>query len=97
MDQDVHIAGILVHARPELAERVQESIRHVDGAEVLTATSSGRIVVTLESDTLAGIVDALTEIGEVYGVVSTALVYEHHEALAADCDPHSEPDPDRLH
>ncbi|HEY9397853.1 MAG TPA: chaperone NapD [Burkholderiales bacterium] len=79
-DVDVHIAGILVYARPELIERVQENIQSLDGAEVLTATQSGKIVVTLESETSAGIVEALAAIGDVYGVLSTALVYEHHEA-----------------
>ncbi len=79
-EEDVHIAGILVHARPELIERVQENIQSLDGAEVLTATQSGKIVVTLESETSAGIVEALAAIGDVYGVLSTALVYEHHEA-----------------
>jgi nitrate reductase NapD len=97
MDQDVHIAGILVHARPELIERVQEYIQCVDGAEVLTATSSGKIVVTLESETSAGIVDAIAAIGDVYGVVSTALVYEHYEAADCAAAPDSSPDPDTLH
>lgn len=97
MDQDVHIAGILVHARPELIERVQEYIQCVDGAEVLTATSSGKIVVTLESETSAGIVDAIAAIGDVYGVVSTSLVYEHHEAAEDGIAPDRGPDPDTLH
>lgn len=79
MEQDVHIAGVLVHARPELSERVQENIQLLEGAEVLTASQSGKIVVTLESETSAGIVEAVAAIGDVYGVVSAALVYEHHE------------------
>lgn len=79
-EQDIHIAGILVHVRPELTEHVQENIQSLDGAEVLTATQSGKIVVTLESETSAGIVETLAAIGDVYGVVSAALVYEHHEA-----------------
>jgi|SRR5690606_7070655 len=79
-EDDVHIAGILVHARPELIERVQENIQSLDGAEVLTATQSGKIVVTLEAESSSGISETMAAIGDVYGVVSTALVYEHHEA-----------------
>lgn len=86
-EEEVHIAGILVHARPELIERVQENIQSLDGADVLTATQSGKIVVTLESETSAGIIEALAAIGDVYGVLSTALVYEHHEASDIRLDP----------
>jgi len=86
MEADIHIGGILVHARPELIERVQENSSCLDGAEVLTATQSGKIVVTLESETSAGIDEALAAIGDVYGVVSTALVYEHHEASDIQLD-----------
>jgi len=81
MTEDIHIAGLLVHARPELVLRVQENIEALEGAEVLTATQSGKMVVTLESDSSAGIVQTMAAIGDVYGVVSTSLVYEHHEPV----------------
>lgn len=80
LEEDVHIAGILVHARPELIERVQENIQLLEGAEVLTATQSGKIVVTLEAESSSGISEAMAAIGDVYGVVSASLVYEHHES-----------------
>lgn len=81
MNDDLHIAGILVHARPELVGRVQENIEQLEGAEILTATQSGRMVVTLEADSSAGIEQTRSAIEHVYGVVSTTLVYAHHEPL----------------
>jgi len=95
IEEGIHIGGVLVHARPELIERVQEHIQALDGAEVLTATLSGKIVVTLEAESSDDLLEAVEAIGGVYGVVSAALVYEYHESSDIQLD--DPPDPSQLH
>jgi nitrate reductase NapD len=78
-----HVAGIVVQAMPHRAEDLARRIAVLSGATVHAVGPTGKLVVTLESERDAGIVDALTELQRLDGVVSALLVSEHHEPLAA--------------
>ncbi len=75
----MNICGVLVRARPERLGEVARALEAMPGVEVHATTTDGRIVVTLERDGRAGVADALSEMHNVEGVLTAALVYEHSE------------------
>lgn len=83
MIDELHIAGIVVHARPDGAQRVTAAIAGWHGAEVHAASPDGKLVVTLEAPTSREIASRMEEIQRIEGVLSASLVYQHGEPLAA--------------
>jgi len=75
MNAPLHIASLLVHARPEQRAGVEAGILALPGAEVAHTDDQGRIIVTLETTDEAEIVQALTDIQSLAGVVNASLVY----------------------
>ncbi|WP_120501721.1 chaperone NapD [Roseovarius sp. EL26] len=81
MSEKVHISSLLVTAKPDLTPRVVEVITAMPIAEVAHSNSVGKIIVTLETPDESAIVQALTDIQLLDGVVNASLVYHHAEAL----------------
>lgn len=73
-----HIASLVVHAQPEAAMAAAAAIAAMPGAEVPFRDGT-RLVVTLETADEAEILDNLTRIQLLDGVLSAALVYHHAE------------------
>ncbi|WP_299844996.1 chaperone NapD [uncultured Roseovarius sp.] len=82
MTQKTHISSLLITAKPDLVPQVVNSITDMPIAEVAHSDAVGKIIVTLETPDESAIVQALTDIQLLDGVVSAALVYHHAEALA---------------
>lgn len=80
MSDKIHISSLLVTARPERVPAVVTGITAMQIAEVAHATATGKIIVTLETPDESAIVEALSAIQLLQGVVSAALVYHHAEA-----------------
>lgn len=74
-----HVSGLVVHARPERLAAVLASLRAIPGLEVHGDSPVGKIVATLETLTQDDVVRRLGEIGELPGVLSTALVYHRFD------------------
>lgn len=83
MEQEVHIAGIVVYAEPALLDSVLSCIGEVPGADVHGADANGKAVVTLETDSARRAMDHIDAMRELPGVLNVALVYQHAEPLAA--------------
>ncbi len=81
MSQILHISSLLVTARPETVDAVNAYINAMPIAEVAHSDHLGKIIVTLETLDESAIVQALTDIQLVTGVVSAALVYHHAEGI----------------
>jgi len=77
----VNITGIVVYADPSRLEAVRAAIQAIDGAEVHAAADDGRMVVTVERADDGAAMQALEAVARADGVLSTALVYHHDEAL----------------
>jgi nitrate reductase NapD len=75
-----HVAGVLIHAAPQQASDVAAEIARTPGATV-HASAGGKLVITLEASDPAHILDALTTIQRLPGVMSAVLVSEHSEPL----------------
>ncbi len=77
-----HVAGVLVQALPSATEEVAREVRAWPGATV-HAIAGGKLVLTLESEDSSFIVDRITRLQCMEGVVSAVLVSEHTTPLEA--------------
>ncbi len=90
-----HVAGVLVQALAAATEEVAGEILGWPGSRV-HASEAGKLVVTLESEDPSFIVDRITRLQHMEGVVSAVLVSEHSTPLAAanEVIPHELPPQD---
>ena len=79
LHNNIHIAGVLVQARPELIPQLQTRLGDVAGLEIHTVSPDGRMVITIESDGRKSVADTLFTLNAMQGVLSACLVYEHSE------------------
>lgn len=87
-NSEVHISSLVVHCRVEAIASVIEAINAMPGAEVPQHNEQGKLVVLLETTGQAGIMNHITDIEALPGVISSALVYhqidnEEHEDTEA--------------
>lgn len=83
MEEEIHLAGIVVYAAPAQVASVATAVDTIPGARVHAAGENGKLVVTLEASG-AGAMARLSEaIRRVPGVLDAALVYQHAESLAS--------------
>ena len=83
MAEEVHIAGVIVHASPAQLGGVRAHLALLPGARIHAAGADGRLVVTLETDSTKRTLDYLDALRVVPGVINVALVYQHAEDAAA--------------
>lgn len=83
MEQEIHIAGIVVYAQQAQLDSVGACIAAVPGADVCASDASGKLVVTLETDSTKRTLDIMDAIRALPGVLDVVLVYQHAEPLSA--------------
>ena len=79
MSDVLHVSSLLLRAQPDQVADIIEHIEAMEGAEAPVTDPSGKIIVTLETDSEAAIVAQLNTLSLLDGVVSAALVY--HETM----------------
>jgi len=82
MEQELHIAGVVVYAQPAQLESIRSCIDLVPGADV-HANDGGKLVVTLETESTKRTLDIMDAMRALPGVIDVVLVYQHAEPLAA--------------
>lgn len=80
-NESINICGVLIHAIPDQISQVQERLLQFEGVEVHTATDNGRLVITIDHPNRFQMVDTINQLNNVEGVLSAAMVYQHHEQL----------------
>ena len=75
MMDKLHISSIVVTADPARFDVVEPAIDAVEIAEIAATSPTGKLIVTLETSNESEMVQALTDIQLLPGVVSAALVY----------------------
>ena len=80
---DIHIAGVLIHARPLNLLQVVRAIGSLGCAEVYQSSSEGKIVVVVEAATGRQVLEALDAIRALPGVLNVSLVYQHAEPASS--------------
>ena len=78
-----YVAGVLVLALPHRVRPLATRIAKLAGATVHTTSPDGKLVVTLEAENSARILEHLTDIQRMSGVMSAVLVSEYSEPLSA--------------
>lgn len=79
MDQILHIASLVVLARPELLDAVKTNLRLLDNLELHQESAAGKLVVVLEATHEDQILQRIDQINNLPGVLNAALIY--HELL----------------
>ena len=79
-DEIFSVAGVLVHAHEHAAPGIAAHIALVPGA-VVHASSGGKLAITLEAADPVAIVEQLTTIQRIPGVLSAVLISEHSAPL----------------
>ncbi|MBU0901755.1 MULTISPECIES: chaperone NapD [Pseudomonas] len=82
MAETLHIASLLVHARPEQFEAVKANLSLLDGVELHQQSPLGKLVVVLETADEQQILERIDQISNLPGVLNAALVY--HELLSPE-------------
>lgn len=77
----VNITGVVVYANPLRLEAVRAALEAIEGVEVHAVVPTGRLVVTVERPDDHAATETLQAVARAEGVLSTALVYHHDEAL----------------
>jgi len=83
MEQEIHIAGIVVYAEQAQLESIRSCIEDVPGAEVCASDSAGKLIVTIETGSTKQTLDIMDAIRALPGVLNVALVYQHAEPVSA--------------
>ena len=82
MEQEVHIAGVVVYVQPGALETIKSRISSLPVAEVHASSADGKLIVTLETDSTKRTVAFMDAIRALPGVHDVVLVYQHAEPLA---------------
>lgn len=83
MNKEIHISSLIVHAHPARQSAIAAHMTRFPDLELHVADASGKMVVTLESDSEAAILDCLAQISRLDGVLAANLVYHHSEDAAS--------------
>lgn len=83
MEQEIHIAGVVVYVQPAQLDSVKSCIEAVPGAEVPASNGDGKLIVTLETGSTKRTLDIMDAIRALPGVIDVVLVYQHAEPSAA--------------
>lgn len=89
--QSVQIASLIIHTRPELLEAVKANLMRLPNLEVHQQSTQGKLVVVLEAEHEASILDNLNAIQNLPGVLNAVLIY--HEIVESPESPQVEPEP----
>ena len=76
---DLHITSLVVHALPKALEQVAAGIVKIKGAQIHGSHPAGKLVITLEAHYAREILDCVSQIEQLDGVINASLVYQHVE------------------
>lgn len=81
MTAECHISSLVVHSQPDRIQAIIESIGSLEGAEVHGGADSGKLIVTLETETESQVVERINVIQLLEGVLAATLVFHHFESV----------------
>ena len=80
MSDELHIASLVVHVVPHSLKQVEQALKAEAAMQVHGAHPDGKFVVTLEGATAGEIMDQISQIRLIDGVLNVSLVYQHTES-----------------
>jgi len=83
-EEKFNIVGLVVNTRIDEQEKIQSLLDSTAGVE-LCAADSGKLVITIdEVDCEQSLVDTITQINNIPGVLATSIAYHHFEGGLAN-------------
>jgi nitrate reductase NapD len=83
-EEKFNIVGVVVNTRIEKMEEIQSLLDATVGVEVCAA-ESGKLVITIDDvECEKMLVDTITEINNIPGVLATSIAYHHFEGGLAN-------------
>jgi len=76
-----HIASVLVQGWPEKIPTIEAELTALSGVESHGSNQIGKLILTLEAENDAGLVETMDHIQMTEGVVNVSLVYHHMEEM----------------
>ena len=77
--EPIHISSFIVRCLPERLRQVMDSVEALPGVEIHANDPCGKFVALLELDSEKVLVETITTIELMKGVVNTSMVYHHVE------------------
>jgi nitrate reductase NapD len=81
MSGECHISSLVVHSHPDWISSIVERLGSIEGAELHGGEETGKLIVTLETDTESQIVERLNAIQLLDGVLAATLVFHHFDPV----------------
>jgi len=81
MSGECHISSLVVHSRPDRVPSIVERLSLIEGAEIHGGQETGKLIVTLETDTESQVVERINAIQLLDGVLAATLVFHHFEPV----------------
>ena len=75
MSAECHIASLIVYARSEQRDAVAVELNRIEGLDIHAIDPTGKLIITLETDSEADILDCISRIQGIAGVLGANLVY----------------------
>lgn len=82
-EAELHITSLVVHATPKRAPGIAAGLEALPGAQVHAVSDTGKLVVTLETDTTDAMLTQIGRIQRLPGVLSATVVYQCIDSLEA--------------
>lgn len=84
LDDNLHVASIVVHAQPAMLDPVSAWLEQQSGTEIYGRDDQGKLVVVIESHNSQDVLDVIDNVQLQPGVLNAALVY--HELVPPEED-----------
>ena len=82
------IASLVLHSRPEDAERLRIAATALEGVEVHAVSDDGKLVVTVDRPADGETGAVIQSLNDLDGVLSASLIYAHFDDIS-DAEEHS--------
>ncbi|MCB8821107.1 chaperone NapD [Microvirga rosea] len=81
MSGECHISSLVIHSRPDRVSSIVDSLSLIEGAEIHGGMDTGKLIVTLETESESQVVERINAIQVLDGVLAATLVFHHFEPL----------------
>ncbi|MRG71672.1 hypothetical protein GH722_07825 [Alphaproteobacteria bacterium HT1-32] len=80
---EIHFTSLIVSALPEAADDIAATIVQDKRADIEPDPHNGKLIVTLETDSLSEVTEFVDHVSRLPGVINAAMVYHHAEPVAS--------------
>ncbi len=77
------ICSLVVQANPQYLNKIRKSLSAMQGVEVHAQNDAGKMVVSIDHPSRKYCSQAMSDMTQIHGVMSTSLVFEYQEDLEA--------------